>query len=115
MLERVVESKLNWLGARGFRHLKLVTPGNSHVMDRMILWPTWSPAPPVYVEIKRPGEQPRPAQEATADEWRKRGLDVRDYCDTPEKVMQLCRALLWEAEQRYVGELPWERMTQKPV
>lgn len=101
MLEKTVEDKLKVLEDYGFEVLKLRTPGVNGVMDRMILAPTWSPAPPVLVEAKRPGKSERPLQEAKRDNWRKRGVDVRDMVDTPEAVQRLCDMLLWEAYRRY--------------
>lgn len=106
MLESAVESKLKWLEGFGFEVLKFKTPGYNGTKDRLILWPTWSPAPPVMVEIKRPGKSERPLQAAVRDNWRKRGCDVRDMCDTIEKVQMLCDILLIEAYFRSTVKLP---------
>lgn len=99
MLERDVEKQFKALEKYGFKVLKLRTPGYNGTMDRMILWPKYAPKPPVFVEVKRPGEQPRRLQVEVAIDWRKRGCDVRDYCDTPDKVGALCLTLLEEARQ----------------
>jgi hypothetical protein len=115
MLEARVEAELKVLERWGFEVLKLRTPGYSGTKDRLILQPRWSPAPPVLVEIKRPGKQERLLQQCVRDDWRARGCDVRDMCDTVEKVRHLCRVLLWEAEQRNrTVMLPWERMREEP-
>lgn len=97
MKEHPVEIRLkNKLQAKGFEVLKLVTPGNTDSMDRMILRPRYAPGPPVFVEVKRPGEEPRKSQAWTRDDWRKRGCDVREYVDTYEKVDALAEALIKE-------------------
>jgi hypothetical protein len=116
VLEARVEAELKVLERTGFKCLKLRTPGTSGVPDRMILWPKWSPAPSVYVELKQPGKSERGLQAWIRDDWRARGCDVRDMCDTIEKVRHLCRTLLWEAEQRAPAvKLPWVRMREKPT
>ena len=97
MLEAKVEAALKQLESWGFKCLKLKTPGNSGVMDRMILAPKWSPAPPSFVELKAPGKEPRPLQAATAQDWQARGCTVYEYCDTIEKVEVLCAQLLVQA------------------
>jgi hypothetical protein len=100
MLEMQVEGHLKRLESFGFEVLKLKTPGYSGTKDRLILWPKWSPAPPVFVEIKRPGKNERALQAAVRDDWRARGCDVRPMCDTIEKVQALCDYLLLEAVVR---------------
>jgi hypothetical protein len=97
--EAVVEGRLKRLERCGFRVLKLRTPGYNGAMDRLILWPTYAPRPPSFVELKRPGEAPRPLQIAGANEWRSRGCDVRPYCDTVEAVDALCTTLIIELDR----------------
>lgn len=97
--ESVVEDKLKVLERHGFKVLKLRTPGHNGVMDRMILWPKYAPRPPSFVELKRPGKEPRLLQVAVAHDWRQRGCDVREYCDTIEKVEALVSRLLLEVER----------------
>lgn len=112
MLEAKVEARLKRIEGYGFEVFKLRTPGKSGAMDRLIQQPKWSPAPPVVVEIKKPGHVERPLQEARRDDWRARGTDVRDMCDTYEKIDALCDDLLLEAIQRWhialkpLSELP---------
>lgn len=101
MLEAQVERALKVLEGYGFEALKLKTPGYNGTKDRLLLWPKWSPAPPVFVEIKQPGKFERALQEAVRDDWRARGCDVRDMCDTLEKVHALCGTLVIEACHRY--------------
>lgn len=87
MLEAAVEGRLKrYLEKVGFKVLKLTTPGTMGVPDRMILRPKWSPGPPWFVELKRPGKAERPLQDAVRDDWRKRGVLVLDMCDSYEKV-----------------------------
>lgn len=104
MLEATVEAKLKKLEGFGFAVLKLRTPGYNGTKDRLILQPKWSPAPPSLVEIKRPGKEERALQAAVRDDWRARGCDVRDMCDTIEKVQWLCDRLLIEAVIRWDRE-----------
>lgn len=99
--ESPVELRLKWLEGFGFRVLKLVTPGYISAHDRLILAPTWSPAPPVFVEAKAPGKTLRMAQSYTAENWRARGCDVREYIDTEDKAIRLCDNLLVAAVIRY--------------
>lgn len=100
MKEKPVEDRLKRLKSYGFDVYKLRTPGRSGVMDRMILWPKYAPGPPVVVEFKRPGEKPRPLQDAVANDWIARGVDVRPYCDTYEKVDALINDLVEDALRR---------------
>lgn len=87
MIEAPVEDRLKErLESIGFKVLKLTTPGNSGVMDRMILRPKWAPGPPYFVECKRPGKSERLLQEKVRDEWRERGCSVLDVCDSYERV-----------------------------
>ena len=102
MLESVVEGHLKQLEGFGFQVLKLRTPGYNGTKDRLILAPKWSPSPkgPIMVETKAPGKHERALQVAVRDDWRARGCDVRDMCDTIEKVRDLCNTLLIEAVDR---------------
>lgn len=110
MLERTVEAKLKWLEERGFKCLKLVTPGYNGPPDRLILRPKWSPGAPYFLELKRPGKAERALQEAVRDDWRARGCLVLDMCDTPERVHLTCLRLLRAAEEAAPdADLPWSR------
>ena len=87
MKEAPVEQRLkDRLESRGFKVLKLVTPGYSGTMDRLILMPLYKPGPPHFVECKRPSKTERRLQELVRDDWRKRGCQVLDVCDTYERV-----------------------------
>jgi hypothetical protein len=97
MLEAQVEDRLGVLRKYGFLVLKCRTPGYSGPMDRLILRPVYAPGPPVFVEVKRPGGKPRRLQVEVDKNWRRRGVDVREYVDTYEKVDALVRVLLTEA------------------
>lgn len=98
MLESAVEKRLKArLEGLGFKVLKLSCPGTAGAMDRMILRPKHAPGPPVFVEVKRPGQRPRPLQLATAMDWKDRGADVRRYVSTFDDVDALLATLLAEA------------------
>lgn len=99
MLESKVENYLvRQLTQHGFSVPKLVCPGMSGVMDRLILRPKYNPGPPSVVEVKRPGETPRPLQLARADDWRQRGITVHDPVSTFAEVDELVMRLLTEQD-----------------
>lgn len=80
MRESPVENRLrNKLQSFGCIVVKLTCPGHSHVMDRMVIRPKWSPGPPWVVEVKRPGKDLRRAQELTGEDWIKRGMRVLPF------------------------------------
>lgn len=72
-IEKYVRTTLE---AKGFKVLKLVTPGTANVMDRMILRPRYWPGPPMFVEIKRGGKELRAAQAKIGEDWQMRGCHV---------------------------------------
>jgi hypothetical protein len=93
--EAPVEQRLRTkLEAKGFKVLKLTTPGHNGTPDRLILRPTWSPGPPWVIEIKAPKKHERRLQELVRLDWRKRGVLVLDMVDTYEKVDALILHLL---------------------
>lgn len=94
--------RLKWLEGFGFEVLKLTTPGHIAVMDRMVLAPTWSPAPPSFVECKAPGKEPRPAQQHTAENWYARGCKIHEYVSTEDDAIRFCDTLLCEAVDRFM-------------
>jgi hypothetical protein len=103
MKEAPVEQRLKErLEGRGFKVLKLTTPGTNGTMDRIILRPKWSPGPPWFVEIKRPGKHERRLQEVVRDDWRARGCSVWPCISTYELVDQLVDHLrhLCETERK---------------
>ncbi len=85
----------------GFKVPKLVLPGYAGAPDRLILWPTWSPAPPEVVELKRPGKDARPLQEAVGKDWLARGVVVNPVVDTIPKAAHMIRLMLITAVRRY--------------
>lgn len=100
MLESKVEDRLkDKLQGKGFKVLKLTTPGTNGTMDRMILRPTWSPGAPWFVELKRPGKHERRLQEIVRDEWRARGCCVWPSISTYELVDQFVSFLLTLCER----------------
>lgn len=97
MREAPVELRLvNGLQAYGFKVLKLTTPGTAGTKDRIILRPTWSPGPPMFIEVKRPKKSERRLQEIVRDQWRERGCRVLDMVNTYELVDALIHTLIWE-------------------
>jgi hypothetical protein len=90
-IERTLRERLN---EYGFKVLKLYTPGNTGTMDRMILRPRYSPGPPMFVELKRPGKKLRPLQVAIGREWKQRGCMVLTPITTPHECEQTCHILI---------------------
>lgn len=77
LLERDDEKHLRErLEPFGFLVCKLVTPGRTGPMDRMILRPRYSPGAPFFLELKRKNGKVRPIQKAVALNWRQRGMQV---------------------------------------
>lgn len=95
MLEGHVEHRLKtMLESRGFKVLKLTTPGTMGSPDRMILRPKWSPGAPSFVELKRPGKTPRRLQVEVRNKWIARGLIVHEPVSTYEEVDDLYNTLM---------------------
>lgn len=106
MRESSVEKRLKTrLEQNGFKVLKLVTQGTAGAPDRMILCPTWSPGPPYFVELKRPGKDAERLQELTHLEWRKRGVQVLDVCDSYSRVEEILTYLLDRANERILDTI----------
>lgn len=95
MKEAPVENRFKArLESFGCQVVKLVTQGTAGAMDRMVLRPRWSPGPPFLVELKRPGKSERLLQQHRRDDWRKRGLQVLDVCDSYERVDEIYDEIL---------------------
>ena len=74
MRERDIERKLvSEIKKRGGWCLKLVSPGNSGVPDRLCLFPGGKA---IFAEFKAPGKAPRPLQEAQIRKLRNLGFPV---------------------------------------
>lgn len=66
----------NELEEYGFKVYKLKTPGRVGVMDRMIVRPSYSPGPPLFVELKQHKRKPDPRQAVIAADWERRGVTI---------------------------------------
>ena len=53
---------------------KFISPANNGVPDRIILHPSFTK--PTFIELKRPGEKPRPLQKAVHAKMKKYGADI---------------------------------------
>ena len=94
MLESKIEKKLVSLVRRsGGECLKFVSPGNAGVPDRIVMMPHGKIH---FVELKAPGEKPRPLQVVIHEEFAAMGFRV-EVIDTLEGVETFVRAL--EEEQ----------------
>ena len=91
-----------FLEGRGFKVLKLATPGTAGTPDRLILRPHYWPGPPMVVEFKRFGAPPpRPLQRAVALDWMARGVHVLPYIDSREKANDVANWLIEQSEDAY--------------
>jgi hypothetical protein len=96
ILEAEIEQKLRErLENYGFKVLKLVTPGRIGTMDRMILRPRYSPGPPMFVELKRPGiKNIRPLQLAIGEDWKARGCLVLEPILGLADMLERCNEMI---------------------
>ena len=75
--------------------LKFTSPGWSGAPDRLVLFPEGKMA---FVEVKRPGERPRPLQEARLSQLRKMGFKA-EVLDDPEQIPLLVEKIAGEEEK----------------
>lgn len=88
--ERDIEAAFARMGReRGALVLKFTSPGTAGVPDRIVVRPGGIVE---FVELKAPGERPRPLQEAVARKLRERGVPV-DVVDSKEAAAR------WWAER----------------
>ena len=83
MREKQIEQRLvKAVKARGGLCPKLVSPGTDGMPDRMVLLPDSHMG---FVEVKAPGEKPRPLQQRWHEQLRKLGYKV-SVLDDPEQI-----------------------------
>lgn len=94
MREKEIEEYLvKHVRRRGGRAYKFVSPGNSGVPDRLVVFPGGVIA---FAEMKAPGEKPRPLQEHEINRLRRFGQRVA-VLDSKEKVDSFIAELFREA------------------
>lgn len=102
MIESAIEKHFkSLLEGRGFKVLKLVTPGTAGVPDRLILRPRYWPGPAMMVEMKKPGEKPRKLQAALMLDWQRRGVHVLPYIDSRERAIEVANWLFEQSADAY--------------
>jgi len=102
MLESAIEKGFKiLLEGRGFKVLKLGTPGTIGVPDRMILRPRYWPGPPMVVEFKKAKESPRKIQRAIALDWMQRGVHVLPYINSRERANEVAEWLFDQCKEEY--------------
>lgn len=90
MREKQIEQKLvRAVNARGGVCPKLVCPGMDGMPDRMVLVPHGRIG---FVEVKAPGEKPRPLQLRRHEQLRALGFQVY-VLDSAEKVGDILKAI----------------------
>lgn len=83
MREKQIEQRLvKAVKARGGLCPKLVSPGTDGMPDRMVLLPDSHMG---FVEVKAPGEKPRPLQQRRHEQLRELGYKV-SILDDPEQI-----------------------------
>ena len=83
MREKQIEQRLvKAVKARGGLCPKLVSPGTDGMPDRMVLLPDSHMG---FVEVKTPGEKPRPLQQRRHEQLRELGYKV-SVLDDPEQI-----------------------------
>ena len=83
MREKQIEQRLvKAVKARGGLCPKLVSPGTDGMPDRMVLLPDSHMG---VVEVKAPGEKPRPLQQRRHEQLRELGYKV-SVLDDPEQI-----------------------------
>ena len=83
MREKQIEQRLvKAVKARGGLCPKLVSPGTDGMPDRMVLLPDSHIG---FVEVKAPGEKPRPLQQRRHEQLRELGYKV-SVLDDPEQI-----------------------------
>ncbi len=105
-VERILKQRVE-SAIPGAKCLKFVSPGYTGVPDRIILLPGGAV---VFVELKRPGEQPRQRQLFVQAQIRKLGFTVAGCVDSPEAVNEVVR-LCFMTSGRARADL--ERKTRK--
>ena len=86
MREKTIEQKLvQSVRAAGGLALKFVSPGMAGVPDRLLLFPGGHIA---FVELKAPGQKPRPLQLHRHDQLRNLGFKVF-VLDSTEKIGEI--------------------------
>lgn len=94
--EGEIESYLvNQSEKRGILCYKFVSPGNRGVPDRILI----GNGKTVFVELKAPGEEPRPLQEYVIKKMKKAGADVR-VADTKELVNVILDDIMKKKKER---------------
>ena len=86
MREKAVEAKLTRaVKAEGGMCPKLVSPGTDGMPDRMVLLPKGRIG---FVEVKAPGNKPRPLQQRRHEQLRDLGFTV-SVLDDPEQIPEI--------------------------
>ena len=91
MREKEIEQKLvKAVKEKGGICPKLVSPGTNGMPDRMVLLPAGRI---VFVEVKAPGQKPRPLQERRHSQLRALGFEVF-VLDDPAQIRDIMRSTI---------------------
>lgn len=102
MLESKIEEYVKkTLEGWGFRVLKFVAPGYAGVMDRMIVFPLYSPRAPEFVELKRPDGKLSTVQRHVALDFAKRGMIIHAPVWTMDQATDFCAMMIDQVRHDY--------------
>ena len=94
MREREIERRLkNEVEKAGGLCLKFTSPGFDGVPDRIVLFPKGKIT---FIELKAPGEKPRPLQTARIEKLRNYGFRV-EVLDSKEEIGELVKQMKGES------------------
>ena len=94
MREREIERRLkNEVEKAGGLCLKFTSPGFDGVPDRIVLFPKGKIT---FIELKAPGEKPRPLQTARIEKLRDYGFRV-EVLDSKEEIGELVKQMKGES------------------
>ena len=94
MREREIERRLkNEVEKAGGLCLKFTSPGFDGVPDRVVLFPKGKIT---FIELKAPGEKPRPLQTARIEKLRDYGFRV-EVLDSKEEIGELVKQMKGES------------------
>ena len=94
MREREIERRLkNEVEKAGGLCLKFTSPGFDGVPDRIVLFPEGKIT---FIELKAPGEKPRPLQTARIEKLRDYGFRV-EVLDSKEEIGELVKQMKGES------------------
>lgn len=89
MRETLIEHQLiHAIQAHGGLCWKWIAPGTTGVPDRIAILPSHQDAEIIFIEVKAPGQKPRPIQTYRINQLKKLGAHVY-IIDSPQAIKQM--------------------------